>query len=413
MGSCIDPAQMQTMCRNFGMSGTYVEYRPVSDNPHAGLYYVCGTASKVKEVAANNTYFHDVNHIDPAWVARREQRNPGFFYTDVFALNVSNMPTMMALHKVAEYAKEFEAVHTIFKEFKKSIPKKISWENMNTLMELNRGRFNPDYPADLRQIYKERLQKYMDKTFTEHAVAQRNNDADLVGQSNFVDADYFIQNGDDVRYCTIEEADFQYLKKMLEANPDYYRDVKIYAGKLEVFDYGVEKNTGNYNPWENFESHFETRKIGYRTCDEDIISGIILCNRCANLDNITRNATSFLSEPCVAITIPFEYLNYWDANAKRQNMEYYVDINSVYGSGVANSATIIYHAADEEAVNIFTNGMMHHTATKHSEFLGKGQQESVKLNSQKGNLADLIRQATNQHSEKPKTGLFGRNKDAR
>ena len=413
-GSCIDPQQMQTICRNFGMSGTYVEYRPVSDNPHAGLYYVCGTADKVKEVAGNNTYFHDVNHIDPAWVARREQRNPGYFYTDVFALNVSNMPTVVALNKVADYAKRHEALHTIFKEFNKPIPKKIAWEDVKVIEELNKGRYNHDYTPELRGIYKERLQKYLDKTFTDKVVAQHNRDADLDGQSNFVNIDYFVNNGDDVRYCTISESDFQYLKKMLESNPDHYRDIKIYAGKLDVVDYGIEKTPGTYNPWANFEDHIETRKIGYRNCDEDIISGIILCNRCAELENITKNATAFLSEPCVAITIPFEFLNYWDSNAKQYNKEYYVDINSVYGRGSANSATIIYHVADEEMANMFINGVMHYTATEHSEFLGKGQQDRVRADIPKGNLEDLIKQADNNNKPaKQKHGLFGRNKDSR
>ena len=410
-GSCIDPQQMQTMCRNFGMSGTYVEYRPVSDNPYAGLYYVCGTADKVKEVAGNNTYFHDVNHIDPAWVARREQRNPGYFYTDVFALNVSNMPTMMALHKVSEYAKQYETMHTIFKEFNKPIPKKIAWEDVKAIEELNKGRFNRDYPADLREIYKERLQKYLDNNFTAKVIDQHNQDADLVGKSNFVQLDYFVENDDDVRYCTLRESDFQYLKKTLESSSDY-RDIKIYAGPLRTLDYGIENTPGQYNPWANFESHIEERKIGYRNCDEDIISGIILCNRCADLDNITKNAATFLSEPCIAITIPFEYLRPWDLVAKEHGMEYFVDVNSVYGSGTTNSATIIYHAADESTANLFINRMMYHTSHNHSEFLGKGQQDTVRMDAPKGNLADLIKQANNQPS-KPKHGLFGRNKDAR
>lgn len=412
--SCINEVQMRNMCRNFGMSGQYVEYRPASDSPYAGMYFVCGTSAKVREVAGNNTYAGDSAHIDPAWVARRGTRNPDYFYTDAFALNVSNMPSMVALNRIHEYCRTHEALHTIFKEYGKTIPKKISWSNVNVLLEFNKGRYNRDYTPELRQIYSDRLKSYLDKNFTEKAVQRNNNDADLVGQSNFVDINYFAENNDDVRYVTLKESAFQYLKKTLEENPAQYKDVKIYAGKLSVLDYGIENTPSQYNPWANFENHSEQRTIGYRNCDESTISGILLQSHCASLTNVTKSRSDFFTESCIAITIPIEYLRPWDANAREEGMEYYVDVDYIYGNGELDTATIIYHESDEDKVNPFINKIMMYTTNEHSEYLGKGQQDRVRADIPKGNLEDLIKQADNNNKPaKQKHGLFGRNKDSR
>ena len=410
--SCINEGQMRILCSNFGMSGQYVEYRPASDNPYAGMYFVCGTPAKVKEVAANNTYSNDNNHIDPAWVSRRSTRNPDFFYTDVFALNVSDMPTIVALDKIHQYCQEYEALHTIFKEFGKEIPKKIHWSDVKAIEELNKGRYNRDYIPELRQHYTDRLKAYLEKNFSNKAVQRINADADLAGQSNFVDISYFAAKRDDIRYVTLKEESFQYLKKTLEKNPQKYKDIKIYAGKVDVIDYGIKNTPGEYNPWANFENHYEERTIGYRNCDESTISGILLQNHCHSLTNVTHDRSSFFTEPCVALTLPVSYLDSWDANARKEGMEYYVDVDYIYGNGELDTATIIYHEEDEDKVTPFFNGIMAYTSHEHSEYLGQGQPERVRFDIPKGNLEDLIKQANTQ-DKKPKHGLFGKNKDAR
>lgn len=404
--SVLNELHIQNMCNHFGLTGMYMEYRPVSANPYTGLYFVCGDAAAVQEVAQNLEYIQPETAHSPAWVERRALRNPDYFYTDVYAINVSDKSPYHSLNAIHAYCKTYEAVHTILKEFGSPIPKKIDWEDVVCLIELNKGRYNRDYPADLQAIYKDRLVKYINKTFTAKTLQQLNNDTDLAGQSNFVKLDYFVTNQDDVKFLNVKENHFQYLKQVLKSNP-VYSDIKIYASEMKVLDYEIENTPGVYNPWANFESHFEWRYIGYRCCDEAVLASIFLQLEYATLTNATKDV-SFMFEPCMCVTIPVDYLSGWDICAREDGVQYYIDDAHVYGPGIIGIVTILYHVTDEDTANTFFNRAMHHTATTHSEYLGNGQWDRVRRNLPKGNLADLLRGTEEQ--PKKKHGLFGRKK---
>lgn len=387
---------MKRLCRQYHLHGEYVEYRPTSKSELSGLYFVLGDADKVKEVAANADKYADNDHVDPAWISTRAIRNPEYFYTDVFSFNMSSAEPLIAIDKISQYAAHYEAIHTIFQEYQKNVPKKIKWPAVATIESLNKGRDNKNYTNAMQKDYGAELGKYLSKNFDKPPVYKEQT-------GNFVPLEYFEKNDADIKFVNLKEEAFQSLSRILKENLDKYKDIKIYAGKKHVIDIGSYQPVSNteYNPYAGEQTHFEDRSIAYRNADEGVIGKLIIQD---TVDKLLYNVKLdyFANKRCFFIAVPFSYIKALDGQAQKDGFNYCIDKDSIYGKTGIDSFTVLCQEKDYESFCNFISGCV---ATSHdNHIIWNGQYEWVCVygdnakNKKEVLLEDRIEDAKNKQS---------------
>ena len=395
--------QMQVLCRQFGIYGKYAEYHLGSENSLAGVYFVCGAPDKVEEIVANSDSFHNVARLDPSWVSLREDRHPGFFYTDAFAINVSNMSPVVAYAEIGDYCRTYEAVRTIFKEFGKPLPKKIPRSEVVSIVALNEGRYNEDYPVSIQKKYTEALKEYMDKKFSRF----REPSDEL---SPIVSMDYFEKGDASIKFVTLSEKECNLILSEIDKNPQKYGDLKIYLGrKFMLGDKAPEsKSLSEYNPWRNSKS-VDVRRVAYRECDEALISRILASPFLEAIDNATLPIEDVTTKSCHAITFPFNYLLAFDEFSKEEQFKYYLDSDHLFSEPNSNEATVVVPLEHAPKLHTFLSGVIKDVNEDHA--LGPSQRYNVDRGvSAYSSLDKKIEEAK---SEKGGifSGVFNRKKD--
>lgn len=325
--------------------------------------------------------------ISPLDIIRRNERNMRLFYPTTFAIKINeNDNVMLIMGNFLKYCQEAEFVKAIFNEFGLSVPERLRYTEVYSLMHFNDGRNNTKADTVLAGLYENGLRRFFrneqrgglrkkwrdffrsDK-FNDDASKLKNLLAFLKRKTPETDIDLLLKSGESVKWIAMQEHEYSEFRKTIK---EYYPDIYFGVGKKYVVNHGMVElpgegkpitfkdfceirnkrfATSGYRAMENLNiSYWEFRDIFFKSADEAVIAQIynnisLKFAKCATLQELLdKGDINYINIPIV------DFMDFASL-AQENNLPFYIDKWDEFQTSTLDMVCVVYNKCNNNIID--------------------------------------------------------------
>lgn len=386
-------AEVQDICRKYGLYGNVVYYDPYEDMPgskNPKPYIIAGTDPEI----ANSII---PSHIRPDEIIRRNNRASGVTYTDVWAWDMTEGNRMQALEELMDYCNAVEFLKKIYSEFNTPLPQKIRDNEINGLITYYeaylRGKLEPtsefetakkglekffDNENSSSKLRKDWLEFYRSEKYPSSKNILTKLSCFLNRNSNIIDLETLMDKCDEVHTVEMNEYEYKEFEKIIK---DLFPEISYAVSDINVIDHGgkgkIDYSTDpptKYVTQEEFAvrmkerfavegwnclsdlkpCYWEFRKVHFNAIDEPIIAGIYNSVVYQYTNSVDLKSIDYDGKVSMHKISNNDFMNFV-CEAAAHDLQYSLDFKGRYGEPSLDFINVITRSSDNQKVEDIIN----------------------------------------------------------
>lgn len=408
--------EIREICSRYGLYGGVFYYKPspFEDSDLNKFYIVAGSDPRL----CNRQLPESIN---PAEIIRRNKRNKGIFYPDIWAmeLNRDNSDLFLIMQGLMEFCKGAEAVQLLYEQYDTPVPKKLRLNELNMLISINDKLHDPYLSEGTRAQYQKDLKTFFQKEknngkqaseWLDYYRSERfPSDGGMVSKGlgffkrneQTVDLNTLTRMNGNIKMLEMQDHEYQVFKAFMQGCYPYVTyavdDVAIVDHKLRNFP-NDPPGTPKYITSEEFDAikeqqfakrsfealsdfqvtQWKFRNVHYKAVDEPIIAAVMNDIRtryakCNLLSDVKKGGGDLRH-----IAVPQDNFANFVSLAKANGLKFYLDNRGSYFEPSFSEFHVIYNNHQEELVEQIRNRMLYEKVEK-SHAVSDAQAQSLPL----------------------------------